>query len=292
MQNKTLIGKLVSTRDRHPQVHVGVPIFWRDKKGNMPKPMQPLPAGSIGDGTWAPFEPNIISYFEGKEPITLLEDVKRMESTVNGRGELLYVWNPHCEIGTDQEALHPEFVAAFRRWELRQLALVYHREKGMYPFRDAYSFVEAVYPHPDVAETRPDLTMIRIFEKSHHIYVMGFAENFCVASGCRSIVRLGGSQVAQKMTILSDCVAEIPGVPSTIPNKTLTEVFRDEMSQAGVTFMESSNAVQKIKDEGVPITILAVDFNIGFTVEGMPLFVPNSSEAVLKSIKFIDYLIS
>lgn len=289
---KTLIKQLVLTRDRHPQFHVGVPIFWKDKKGNKPQPMQPLPAGSINEGTWVPFEPNAISYYESKKPVTLLEDMKNMEQAVNARGELLYIWNPHCEIGTDQEALHPDFVEAYRRWELRQLALVYHREKGMFPFRDAYSFVEAVFPHPDVSETHPDMTMIKVFEKAHQIYVMGFAENFCVFAGCRSIVRLGGKPVAEKMTILTDCVAEIPGVPSAIPGKTLTEVFRDEMKQVGVTFMDSGIAITKIKDEGVAITVLAVDFNKGFTVEGMPLFVPGSPKAVEKSVKFIDSLIS
>jgi len=291
----TFLNEIVVTQDSHPQFHVGVPRFWKNRKGASPEPMKPLAPGSINDGFWRPFaDPVIYNDSDGK-PVLLSEDLKRMEDeVVTKQGGALFVWNPHCEFATSGRELHPKFVEAFRFWERSAPGIVYPRIKGMCFARDAYSFVRAVHPFPGVAETFQDTNMLQIFVDSDEIYVMGLALNFCVAAGACDIIMLDPSgTVGSKMIILKDCVKEIPGVPHpSIPNKSLTDVFVEFAKSRGVRFMTSSDAIDMIKSskERRRRTALCVDFNLDFVLKTGALSVPDGEDAVENSARFITEL--
>jgi len=287
-----MLNEIVVTQDSHPQYHVGVPKFWKDRKGKHPEQMKPLAPGSINDGFWKPFaDPVIYNDPDGRQ-ILLSEDLKRMEQkVVIEDGGALFIWNPHCEFATRGRELHEEFVKAFRFWELNAPGIVYPRVKGMCFARDAYSFIRAVYPFPGVSETYQDTNMLQIFVDSDEIFVMGLALNFCVASGLIDIITLDPSgSVGPKMIVLEDCVKEIPGVPHpSIPDKSLTEVFVEFAKSKKVRFMTSLQAIDMVKSdkEKKRRTALCVDFNYDFVLPTGALSVPEGEAAVKNGANFI-----
>lgn len=213
-RNLDRLTELLSTLDTHHPVQIFFPAFWQDADG---RPLRAHRTVSVADVTSGAVRPNpaLAATLTGGDVESLnaqaLHYVKELERA--GR-YTLYLWPPHCLLGTDGHALagviqEARLFHTFVRHAKNPLVT-----KGEHPFTENYSALRPeVLTRPDgSALAEPDHALLEVLLESDRLIICGEAASHCVRSTVDDLleaIRDREPSLASRVYLLTDCMSSV-----------------------------------------------------------------------------------
>lgn len=199
-RNVQSITQIAASLDTHTPFQIFYPSWWKNSRGEHPKPFTVITADDVRNGGWLPVT----------EPVWSMRYLDELEKV--GKKQLM-IWPLHCMEGTTGRALVPALSEAVMYHSGARLAQPTYLTKGTIAHTEFYSVVEPEVKyakHPDGGLNTRFLDMIAQFDL---IYVAGQARSHCVLETMNSVMRHFASQpdVIRKLRFLDDCTSSIPG---------------------------------------------------------------------------------
>ncbi|MGP3507363.1 cysteine hydrolase family protein [Paracidovorax citrulli] len=195
------------TLDSHQRYDVAHPLFWRAREGGDVQPFTPITAAQVRDGAFLPRDagalPRVLAYLDALE--------------AQGRHTLM-VWPVHCEIGSWGHGVHAEVLAACAQWQAVRGQAVQAVFKGMNPWTEHYSAIEAEVPDPQDPATALNMPLLRRLGAAECLVIAGEAGSHCVRATTEHIVqhlpRLQPGWTPSRVVLLTDCMSPVHGFES------------------------------------------------------------------------------
>ena len=208
------------TLDTHHKFDVAHPVYWKDSKGNHPKPFTIITKEDVVNGLWTP---------------TIVSLTKRMINYLDAletQGKYpLCIWPEHCLIGSNGHQVMPELMDALLNWESSP-AMVNYVTKGTNPYTEHYSAVKAEVVDPNDPTTQISTKLLEIGDTADKLYVGGEAGSHCVANTLRDLIEeIGSTEFASKIVLLTDCFSPVVGAIDFTPQQ---DQFVSDMKALGV----------------------------------------------------------
>lgn len=222
------------TLDSHHRSDVAHPLWWKDKNGQ--HPVIDIPAGKypvlvtskdIDAGTWMPTI----------APKRTIEYVRELEK----RGKFnLVIWPEHCLIGSWGHNVYAPVAEALAEFEKTPGFNVDYVTKGSNPYTEHYSVFRAEVPDQKDPSTQLNSALVDVLQnKTDMIYVAGEALSHCVASSIRDLAdAFGDDQYLARMTLLTDCMSNVPGFEKQ------GDDFVQEMVRRGMKTAKSTDVLK------------------------------------------------
>lgn len=218
------INQIKVTLDTHQQYDIAHPLFWVDKKGNKPNPFTPISNQEIKDGVWRPVDESNLDY------------VLKYTETLESEGLYsLFIWPPHCLVGTDGYKVIQPIMNELMNWEKRYVGRVSYVSKGHNPFTEHYGGFKAEVPMDSDPTTLLNLRLIKAIESSDLVFLSGQALSHCVASTVRQMVENFGDENIKKLVLLVDTSSSVPSFEQN------GEDFVNEMRAKGMTIAKTTD---------------------------------------------------
>ncbi|ADX44873.1 hypothetical protein Acav_0950 [Paracidovorax avenae ATCC 19860] len=195
------------TLDSHQRYDVAHPLFWTAREGGEVQPFTPITAAQVRDGTFLPRDagalPRVLAYLDALE--------------AQGRYTLM-VWPVHCEIGSWGHGVHAEVLAACAQWQAVRGQAVHAVFKGMNPWTEHYSAIEAEVPDPQDPATALNVPLLKRLGAAECLVIAGEASSHCVRATTEHIVRhlprLQPGWTPERVVLLTDCMSPVRGFES------------------------------------------------------------------------------
>lgn len=194
------IDQITVTLDTHQLYDIGHPLFWRNSKGQMPEPFTTIYHQDILDGKWTPIDHTKKDY--------VLHYTKTLEE--NGLYNL-FIWPPHCLVGTPGHNVVDPILFALRDWEKGYIGRVNYVTKGHNPYTEHYGGFQAEVPLPEDPTTLLNSRLIEHFEKADVVLLTGQALSHCVASTVMQLIENFGEENVKKLVLLEDTTSPVAG---------------------------------------------------------------------------------
>jgi nicotinamidase-related amidase len=217
------------TLDSHRNVDVAHPVYWKNSKGENPKPFTLISVKDVESGVWTPTIPSCYK--------RSLEYVKELEK----KGKyVLCIWPPHCLIGSWGHNVHPEVFDAASDWEKANIGMVDYVTKGSNPYTEHYSAIAAEVVDPGDPTTQINAKLIDTLENDcDMLLIAGEAQSHCVRSTVNDIIKnFSDPKVAQKIVILTDGMSSVAGFEK------FGEDFFNEAKAANVQFSTTTDILK------------------------------------------------
>ncbi|AVS73284.1 cysteine hydrolase [Paracidovorax cattleyae] len=216
------------TLDSHQRYDVAHPLFWQAREGGEVRPFTPITAAQVHDGVFLPRDtdalPRVLAYLDALE--------------AQGRYTLM-VWPVHCEIGSWGHGVHADVLAACAQWQAVRGRAVQAVFKGMNPWTEHYSAIEAEVPDPQDPATALNVPLLQRLGAADCLVIAGEASSHCVRATTEHIVqhlpRLQPGWTPERVVLLTDCMSPVPGFESQ------HRAFLDAMHAQGVRLAVSED---------------------------------------------------
>lgn len=208
------LSRITATLDTHFAFQIFFPSFWLRADGTVPTAHTVVTLEMVRKGEIRP-HPAMAPLFAGGNYSWLLEQVtfycERLEK--GGRYQL-YLWPPHCGLGSDGHALAGViYEAALFHGFVRKSQLELE-VKGTHPLTENYSIVQ-----PEVLErfdgkplAQKNTRFLETMHKADAIIVAGQAKSHCVRASSEHLIREIRAQdpsFVRKMYVLEDCMSSV-----------------------------------------------------------------------------------
>ncbi len=217
------IDAITVTLDSHQRHDIAHPGFWQGAGGAAVAPFTPITAAQVRAGTCAPRDaaalPRVLDYLDALER--------------QGRYTLM-VWPVHCEIGSWGHGVHASVLAACGHWQLQRQRAVSHVFKGMNPWTENYSALQAEVPDPADPTTQLNTRLLAALDSAELLLVAGEASSHCVRATTEHLVaHLPGGR-PERIVLLTDCMGPVAGFDAQ------HAAFLDAMRAQGVRLAHSN----------------------------------------------------
>jgi len=221
------IEAVTVTLDSHQRYDIAHPGFWRTGAGDDVVPFTPITAAQVRAGGYVPRDasalPRVLAYLDALE--------------AQGRYTLM-VWPVHCEVGSWGHGVHASLLAALGTWQAAQQRAVRNVFKGMNPWTEHYSAIQAEVPDPAEPGTALNLPLLDSLATADLLIVAGEASSHCVRSTVEHLVQhLPDHQpgwTPNRMVLLTDCMSPVVGFGAQ------HEAFLGAMRTLGVQLSDSN----------------------------------------------------
>lgn len=187
------------TLDSHHLIHIAHPIFWRNSKGEQPKPFTMISAKDVENGVWTTKHP---SHYK-----KALDYLKALEAT---QRYVHVIWNPHCLIASPGHSVMPNLFAAVKQWEEQEFGVVDYVTKGSNVFTEHFSVLRAEVPEPNDPSTQINTTLVQILEEADEIVCAGEALSHCLATSITDLANnFGNADCVKKLVLLTDATSPV-----------------------------------------------------------------------------------
>lgn len=197
---KTNPGTIFSSLDTHSTLDISHPTWFRDANGDFVKPFTQILADDVQNG----------KYTARKDPARTLSYLLNLEA--NGEFKHL-IWPEHCIQGSEGHALHPLFLKAVGDWQAKNLRWVNFITKGVNPYTEHFGIFRANVPLQEDPSTQVNQGVFQALNNHDTIYLAGQARSHCVANSLKQLLEIA-PQLSSKLVVLSDCMSDVPGLPS------------------------------------------------------------------------------
>jgi len=220
------VSSIVVTLDTHQRLDISHPLWWRDAVGKPPPPFTVIAPDDLSQGKWR---------------TAIASDQSRSESYVaaldaNGRYPHV-VWPEHCLMGHPGHNVWPALHDALSAWEEARQSRVHYVTKGLNPYTEHFSAIQAEVPDPSDPRTQPDLALVEHLSSSDTLWVAGEARSHCVANTVRDLLRISSREdLPQRTLLLMDTMSDVPGFEA------LGERFVSDMALLGVQMTASTSS--------------------------------------------------
>lgn len=198
------IDGVTVTLDSHQRYDVAHPLFWQARGGAEVAPFTPITAAQVRAGEFLPRDavalPRVLAYLDALES--------------QGRYTLM-VWPVHCEIGSGGHGVHAALLAACAEWQALRGQAVHAVFKGMNPWTEHYSAIEAEVPDPQDPATALNRPLLERLGAAECLVIAGEASSHCVRATTEHIVqylpRLRPGWTPERIVLLTDCMSPVRG---------------------------------------------------------------------------------
>lgn len=226
-----LINQITVTLDSHQQYDIAHPLFWKDKNGQHPNPFTLIPSASIKNGDWTPLDSSKRDYA-----------IEYTEALEEGGLYQLFIWPPHCLIGTVGHNVITPIMNELMEWEKKYIGRVNYVTKGHNPYTEHYGGFQAEYPLHNDNTTQLNTKLIEKFQKADLVLLTGQALSHCVASTVRQLANNFGEDNIKKLVLLADTCSPVAGFEQNAID------FKKEMSARGMIIVNTTD-IQVTKKE-------------------------------------------
>jgi nicotinamidase/pyrazinamidase len=197
------IDNIVATMDSHRILHIAHPIWWVDYNGNHPNPFTQITIDDL-----LGMNPKWMA----TNPAYRTRSIEYVEKLKTNNRYTLYVWSPHCLIGSKGHSIYPELFEAFCEWEA-QFAAVNYVTKGSNMFTEHYSALMADVFDPEDPTTGINTNLLNTLQDPEValIAISGEAGSHCVANTMRDIANNFGEENIKKFVYLEDTCSPVKG---------------------------------------------------------------------------------
>lgn len=218
------INQIRVTMDTHQQYDIAHPLFWINSNNKHPDPHTAISCQEIKDGVWKPIDDSNQDY------------VEKYTASLEQQGLYsLYIWPPHCLVGTDGYKVIQPIMDELMAWERNYIGRVAYVTKGHNPFTEHYGGFKAEVPLDNDPTTQLNLKLIQMIESSDTVFLSGQALSHCVASTVRQLVDNFGSESISKLVLLVDTSSPVGGF------EVQGQEFIDEMRAKGLKIVNTTD---------------------------------------------------
>jgi nicotinamidase/pyrazinamidase len=196
-RSRKTIDTLMVTLDSHHFLDIAHPAWWIDAYGGHPVPFTTITMDDLQKGKY-----NVSSESVREASLAYVEHL-----AVQGK-KTLVVWPPHCLLGSPGHALYGPIREAVFTWEAECCRPVSFVMKGMNPFTEHYSAVQAEKIDPKDPSTALNGKMIHALDEHDRIIVAGEAQSHCVAD---TVLDLMEHIDRSKFVLFEDGMSCVPG---------------------------------------------------------------------------------
>jgi nicotinamidase-related amidase len=218
-RNLGRITRTTCTMDSHLPFQIFFPSFWVDREGAALWPHRTIDAAQVRSGE-ARVNPALGWLGDAEE---LRRHALHYCAELERRGKYrLYLWPPHCIVGSDGHALAGVVHEArmFHAYARNAQAAV--ELKGDHPLTENYSVLapEVLTRHDGTELARRNSALVETLLRADAVIVAGQAASHCVKSSLEDLlgeIRRRDPQLARKVYILVDCMSAVvaPGADFT-----------------------------------------------------------------------------
>lgn len=231
-----LIGRIGSkldainvTLDSHRLIDIAHPAWWIDLNGQQPRPFTMISASDIEAGMWTPRNPN----FRART----LDYAHALEASQDHFK--IFVWPPHCLIGTWGHNVHSTLNQALQEWSNKEYATVDYVTKGSNPWTEHYGALMAEVPDPNDPGTGLNTNFLQMLAEADIVAVAGEASSHCVLKTVRQIADNIGDAHVKKFHLLRDCMSPVGAAPGGPDFPAIAESFLRDMKGRGMVITNS-----------------------------------------------------
>lgn len=228
------IDAITLTLDSHHTYDVAHPGFWWAATPDAEvAPFTEITAAQVRAGQFQPRDPTAL-------PRTLAY-LDALEA--QGRYTLM-VWPVHCAVGTWGHQLHGAVREACADWELRRQRASHVVFKGLNPWTEHYSALQAEVPDPANPETGLNRALIARLDTPGQLLIAGEAGSHCVRATVEHLVaHLPDPTPARlsRLTLLTDAISPVGGFEAQ------QAAFFEDMRQRGVRLATCAEVLAEMK---------------------------------------------
>lgn len=253
-RNLAHLTEVVCTLDTHHPFQIFFPSFWLDTQGRHPDPHLQLRAEDLGAGRLRP-NPLVASWLCDGDQEWLERQVRFYCEQLEAAGKYtLYLWPPHCLLGSDGHSLvgvieEARAFHAFARGAQNRLEV-----KGDHPLTENYSVLR-----PEVLErwdggalTEPNDDLLERLLAADRLIIAGQAASHCMKSTLEDLlaeIEARDRELAGRVYVLTDCSSSVVVPDPERPGHYLAD-FTDRaqatlerMAAAGMHLVHSTEPV-------------------------------------------------
>ena len=194
------LDAITITLDSHQRYDIGHPGFWQTRDGGDVHPFTQITAAQLQAGVYLPRDgaalPRVRSYLH------MLEQQGRYTHMV---------WPVHCEIGSWGHAVHADVQTACAAWQLQRQRAASTVFKGMNPWTENYSALQAEVPDPDDPATQLNTRLLAALDTADVLLVAGEASSHCVRATTEHLLQHLPGGRPERIVLLTDCMSPVAG---------------------------------------------------------------------------------
>lgn len=218
------------TLDSHRLIDIAHPAWWMDQRGKEPAPFTPITSSDIEAGIWTTRNPS----FRERS----LAYARELEK----RGKyVLFIWPPHCLIGTWGHNVEENLNASLQRWSEKEFAMVDYVTKGSNPWTEHYGALMAEVPDPSDPGTALNTAVLDMLAEADIIGVAGEALSHCVLTTVNQIADNIGVDHLKKFQLITDCMSPVGAVPGGPDFPLIGKNWLQEMKNRGMTLTTAAD---------------------------------------------------
>lgn len=240
-QNLNLLTRITATLDSHFSHQIFFPSFWLDEDDQPLRPHQIVTTDAVASGALRP-NPAVAGWLCRGNYGWLRRQVEHYCRELERVGKYeLYLWPPHCLLGSDGHALVGVIDEARSFFALTRAMQSWIEVKGGNPLTENYSVLrpEVLTRHDGAPLAQRNTSFIETLLRADAVIIAGQAASHCVKSTIDDLldeIVATDPALARKVYILTDCMSAV-----TIPDGQggLAVDFTDQAEQAQQRFADA-----------------------------------------------------
>ena len=194
------IDAITVTLDSHQRYDIGHPGFWSKGDGAAVAPFTAITAAQLRAGDYVPRDPGA------------LPRVTAYVDALESQGRYTHmVWPVHCEIGSWGHSVHASVLAACGDWQQQHQRATAAVFKGMNPWTENYSALQAEVPDPADPSTQLNTRLLAALDRADLLLIAGEASSHCVRATTEHLLQHLPSGRPERLVLLTDCMSPVAG---------------------------------------------------------------------------------
>jgi nicotinamidase-related amidase len=213
-RNLPRLTNITATMDTHFAFQIFSPAFWVDKEDRPLGPFREITTDDIDGGEVRP-NPAVAAWLCGGNYPWLLKQVRFYCAELEKTGKYrLYLWPPHCILGSDGHALVGVIHEARMFHAYARSAQSWLEVKGGHALTENYSVLrpEVVLRHDGQPLAQRNTAFLKTLLTADAVVVAGQAASHCVKSSIDDLldeIVAVDSALAHKVYVLADCMSAV-----------------------------------------------------------------------------------
>ncbi len=213
-RNLGALTDITTTLDSHLAFQIFFSSFWVDANGNPPAPHREVTLAQLEAGQLRP-NPDLAGALAQGDGAWLEKQARHYCAQLEKAGKYtLYLWPPHCLIGTDGHALVGVVEEARLFHSFARSAQSWVVSKGEHPLTENYSVLrpEVLTRHEGGALAARNEAFLERLLDADRIIVAGQASSHCVKSSVEDLLDgmvARDAALARRVYLLTDCMSAV-----------------------------------------------------------------------------------
>lgn len=256
-RNLGAITNITTTMDTHFAYQIFFPSFWIGADDRPASPHREVTAEDVKSGRLRP-NPDVAKWLAGGNYMWLVKQATYYCEELEKAGKYkLYLWPPHCLLGSDGHALAGVIHAARLYHAFARGAQSWVEVKGSNPLTENYSVLrpEVLTRHDGQPLAQRNTQFVKTLLDSDAVVIAGQAASHCVKSSIDDLlgeILAQDPRLARKVYVMTDCMSAVT-VPDgkgglAVDFTPQAEAALARFADAGMHLVRSTDALESWPD--------------------------------------------